>query len=164
MTDLINKDVTQGTGKDVGVTRAMNALALHLAGATEQQVAKQLGYANAAAARSAWERLLAGTVTQEDKERVRKTEAARLDRLQMAWWNKAIDPKNPEQGSAARMVLSIMERRARMLGLDAPSRVEVYTPTSQEIMTFVQTLRSYAGVTDEQEPDIIEIDSVDATQ
>lgn len=150
-------DLTQGTGLEVTITRALNALALHLAGATDLQIARQLGFNSAAQARSSWERVLADTVTPEDREKVRKTELARLDRLQSAWWNKAIDPKSSEQGTASRMVLSFMERRAKMLGLDAPTRIDVYTPTAQEIITYVEMLRRQAGVQDEVEIDVIEI-------
>ena len=48
-------------------------------------------------------------------------EAARLDRLLMDHWGKAI------QGdvAATRTVLSIMDRRAKLLGLDAPQRIDL---------------------------------------
>jgi hypothetical protein len=148
-----------GTGLDVTVTRSLSALALHLAGASDPQISRQLGFTSPAQARAAWEQCLADTVTTDDKNKVRRTEAARLDRLQAAWWNKAIDPSSAEQATAGRMIMSIMERRSRMLGLDAPTRMEVYTPTSQEIMAFVETLRASAGISDEAEPDIVEVDS-----
>jgi hypothetical protein len=153
------RDLSQGTGLDVTVTRALNALALHLAGANDNQIARQLGFNSAATARASWERALADTVSTEDRDKARRTELARLDRLQQSWWSKAIDPKSAEQGTASRMVLSFMERRARMLGLDAPTRIDVYTPTAQEITAYVQYLRGQAGVPDETEPDFIEIES-----
>jgi hypothetical protein len=152
-------DLSQGTGLDVTITRALSALALHLAGATDHQIMRQLGFNSAAQARASWERMLAETVTTEDRDKARKTELARLDRLQAAWWNKAINPESSEQGTASRMVLSFMERRAKMLGLDAPTRIDVYTPTAQEITAYVDMLRRQAGVLDEEEPDIIEIES-----
>ena len=155
----MSTDVTQGTGLDVTITRALNALALHLAGATDTQIAKQLGFDSAATARSSWERALADTVSTEDRDKARRTELARLDRLQQAWWSKAINPESSEQGTASRMVLSFMERRARMLGLDAPTRIDVYTPTAQEILGYVEMLRQHAGVVDEQEIDVLEIES-----
>lgn len=155
----MDEDLTQGTGKDITITRALNALALHLAGASDAQIAKQLGFDSPATARASWERVLADTVTPQDKERVRRSEAARLDRMQMAWWNKAIDPNAAEQGTASRMVLAIMERRSRLLGLDAPTRMEVYTPTTAEIAAFVEVLRIQSGVQDEFEPDILEIEA-----
>lgn len=153
------EDLSQGTGLDVTITRAMNAFALHLAGANDTQIARQLGFSSAAHARMAWERVLADTVTAEDREKVRRTELARLDRMQQSWWNKAIDPSSSEHLTASRMVLSFMERRARMMGLDAPTRIDVYTPTAQEIIGYVDMLRALGGVQDEVEPDVIEIES-----
>lgn len=152
-------DLTQGTGLDVTVTRALNAFALHLAGANDHQIMRQLGFSSPAQARMSWERVLADTVTVEDRDKARKVELARLDRMQQSWWNKAIDPASAEHLTASRMVLSFMERRARMMGLDAPTRIDVYTPTSQEIVTYVDMLRRAAGVQDEVEPDFIEIES-----
>lgn len=152
-------DLSQGTGLDVTLTRALSALALHLAGASDHQIMRQLGFTSPAQARTSWERMLADTVTTEDRERARKTELARLDRMQQSWWNKAIDPDSAEHLTASRMVLSFMERRARMLGLDAPTRIDVYTPTALEIMTYVEQLRALAGVQDEREPDVIEIEA-----
>lgn len=154
-------DLSLGTGLDVSATRALSAFALHLAGATDGQIAKQMGYASASVARAAWQSTLAGSVSMQEREEVRKSEAARLDRMQMAWWNKAIDPKASEQATATRMVLAISERRARLLGLDAPTRVEVYTPTSQEIMDFVNRLRLASGVEDEIEGEIVDVEVID---
>lgn len=155
-------DLSQGTGKDVTVTRGLNALALMLAGANDNQIARQLGFNSAAEARASWSRLLADTVTPEQKEQVRRAEAARLDRMQQSWWSKAIDPNSAEHLTASRMVITIMERRARLLGLDAPTRVDVYTPTGHEIMAYVERMRALAGVEDEIEPDIIDVEILDA--
>lgn len=157
MSENVDKDLSQGTGLDVTLTRALSAFALHLAGASDHQIAKQLGFTSAATARAAWESLLASTVTPAERERIRRSEAARLDRLRMAWWNKAIDTNGAEQATATRMVLSIGERYAKLLGLDAPTRMEVYTPTSQEIAAYLDGWRQRVGITDEVEPDIVEI-------
>ncbi len=45
----------------------------------------------------------------------------RLDRLQEALWPKAISGDT----RAADVVLRIMNRRARMLGIDAPARIDI---------------------------------------
>lgn len=155
-------DLSQGTGLDVTVTRALNALAMHLAGATDPQIAKQLGFASAQHARHAWELTLAESVTDDDRAKARRTEVARLDRMQLALWAKATDAANPEQATAVRLVLNIMERRARMLGLDAPTRMEVYTPSAVEIAEYVEAVRRQMGVTDEVEPDIVDVEIVTA--
>jgi len=50
-------------------------------------------------------------------------ELARLDQLLVAMWPKAMQGS----GWAVERCLSIMERRARLLGLDAPTKHEVMT-------------------------------------
>jgi hypothetical protein len=58
--------------------------------------------------------------TQADLADLVELESQRLDALQAGLWDKALagDVK------AARTVVKIMERRARLLGLDAPTRVQ----------------------------------------
>ena len=60
-------------------------------------------------------------LTREAAEQLREIEAERLDKLTTAFFPNAV------QGdlSAAAVVLRIMERRARLFGLDAPARHEV---------------------------------------
>ena len=57
----------------------------------------------------------------ESAEDLRTLEAARLDALQSAVWQLAIDGDI----KATTAVLRIMERRARLLGLDVPSKQQV---------------------------------------
>jgi|SRR6478609_1538897 len=152
-------DLDQGTGLDITITRALNALALHLAGATDAAIAKQLGFQDAATARRAWEMALADTVTPDERERARRTENARLDRLQQAAWSKAIDNASPEQAQFIRLSLQIMERRSRMNGLDAATRVEVYTPTSAEIARFLGQVRIANGELPEIEGEVLDDDA-----
>lgn len=52
---------------------------------------------------------------------LRAAEGDRLDRLQQKVWAKALDGDIP----AIRTVLAIMDRRARLFGLDAPVRVDI---------------------------------------
>jgi len=60
---------------------------------------------------------------------MRQTEGARLDRMQRAVWPAAISGDI----KAGAQVLRIMERRARLFGLDAPTKVEVaQTPPPPE--------------------------------
>ena len=73
----------------------------------------ELGYNSAAAARKDAQRALQGTLTEAARGLV-ATEAMRLDRLQLALWSRAMNGDH----QAVREILRIMERRARMLGLD----------------------------------------------
>lgn len=59
-------------------------------------------------------------LTKEPAEKLRTVEVARLDRLLKAMWAKAM------KGDVTRVdrCLRIMERRAKLLGLDAPTKQE----------------------------------------
>lgn len=87
---------------------------MRLAGASYQQIADQFGIDVSNAYRTI-ERALKET-RQQPADEVRKMELERLDRIMLAHWKRALegDPKS------SATVMSIMERRARMLGLDAP--------------------------------------------
>ena len=62
----------------------------------------------------------------EDMEHVLELEKRRLDDLQAALWDRAIGDKDkdPDQ-SAIDRILKIMQRRARLYGLDAPETLKV---------------------------------------
>lgn len=100
--------------------REHKAVQLALAGASYESIAQECGYANKGGAWKAVHRLLA-RVDEEDAERLREVEGARLDRLQAAHWPAALrgDVK------AAAICLRILERRARLFGLDAPLVADV---------------------------------------
>jgi hypothetical protein len=97
-----------------------DALELRKAGATYDQIAKTLGYAD----RSGAQRLVRDAfarITRETSEEVLTLELERLDAMLLALWPKA---KKGEAHSVDR-VLRIMERRSRYQGLDAPAPVQV---------------------------------------
>lgn len=107
------------------VERQRQALELRRAGTGYEAIARAVGYAGPGpahkAVQSALKRMLA-----EPAEEVRALELARLDRLQMAHWPRAIGSGGvaPDPVATA-TVLRIMERRAKMMGLDAPTTVNV---------------------------------------
>jgi hypothetical protein len=108
------------------------ALALRTAGATFDQIARQLGYASPSGAYEAVMSALKATL-REPAESVRVMEVERLDRLMLGLWKAATatatatDPRGPDLESLDR-VLKIMDRRAKLLGLDAPQKVAATTP------------------------------------
>jgi hypothetical protein len=108
--------------------REAAALDLRTRGATYDAIAREVGYTHASAARKAVMRALA-EVTREPAEELIALEQMRLDTLLAALWPTATDTGNAKQARAVEMVLGIMERRAKLLGLDAPQRrvVEQYT-------------------------------------
>lgn len=105
--------------------RRRQAIALRLAGADLQTIADRLGYAGRAAVcvdlRRAHDVALADA--SHDLETWRALELARLDRLQAAVWADALAGNVRAVDAAVR----IIDRRCRLLGLDAPQRHEVIT-------------------------------------
>jgi Homeodomain-like domain len=101
--------------------REARALELRKAGATFAQIGKALGCCESRAWRIVQRAL--GRVVAEPLEELRQLESLRLDQLLMVMWPKAM----AGNGWAVDRCLAIMQRRARLLGLDAPTKHEVLT-------------------------------------
>lgn len=100
------------------IERERRVLELRRAGVSFDLIATQVGYRDRGAAYKAYKRALARTLQQPAAE-LRDLEVDRLDRLLTAVWPKAL------RGDLAAVdrVLRVAERRARLLGLDAPVSV-----------------------------------------
>lgn len=103
------------------IDKERQVIEMRRAGATFDDIAHTLGFAHASGAYQAFQRAMSRTLTNAGTEELRTAEADRLDRLQRAVWVQALNGDLP----AVNTVLRIMERRARLLGLDAPLRAEV---------------------------------------
>jgi hypothetical protein len=98
--------------------RHLRALELRKAGATYRVIAEQLGYADPKGAHKAVASALKATLREPAAE-LRELELTRLDAMLLALW-----PEVSAGGEkAVDRALKIMERRARLLGLDAPTRL-----------------------------------------
>lgn len=103
--------------------RRARALELRKAGVTYKVIAEEVGYADASGARKAILTALSELVPEETLRDVRKLELERIDRMFFAHYNNAIGGDI----RATETCLKLQERRARILGLDAPKQVEVIT-------------------------------------
>ena len=99
--------------------RQRQALELRKAGVTFETIATQLGYRNRSGAYKAVMSALRRTL-QEPADEVRRLELERLDALLLALWSQA---RQGHQGAIDRC-LKIAERRAKLLGLDAPAQID----------------------------------------
>lgn len=96
-------------------------------GLTFDLIAERLGYASASGAHKAY-LSACNRIVYEDVVEVRKSEMDRLDIAQAAIWGDLTDTVNVDANTRARLVLAlikIMERRARLLGLDMPTKSQV---------------------------------------
>ncbi len=108
------------SSKQESEANEVNALELRLTGETYRQIAVTLGYAGPAGAYKAVQAALK-KYGREMAEDVRALELARLDELLGAQWPGAMDG----DVQAGNLVLKIMDRRAKFLGLDQHLMVDV---------------------------------------
>lgn len=101
--------------------READALSLRLAGATFDDIARQLGMASTSAARKCYLRALNRQTPAGDREEARRLEGARLDRLGVPYWQRALNGDL----EAAEFLLRLSARRCRIMGLDAPIDLNV---------------------------------------
>jgi hypothetical protein len=102
--------------------RRQKAIAMRLAGADWDTIAARLGYASKGAACTDVTRAMekAAAEALRDADVLRHIELSRLDRLQVGLWTRAAGGELDAIGT----VLSIIDRRVRLLGLNAPVKVE----------------------------------------
>jgi len=103
-----------------GFQRQLAALRLRAAGANYEQIADKLGYRSRS---GAWKAVSSAMqkLKQEGAKEARMLQVQRLDELLLGTWKRAKtgDPR------AVRAALAILERQARLMGLDAPSKLEI---------------------------------------
>lgn len=100
--------------------KQMRALEERKAGLSYQEIAVKVGYRSASGAHAAVRKALKMTL-QEPADELRKLEVARLDQMLSALWEKVKEGDT----RAIEAALKVEERRARLLGLDEPSEVDV---------------------------------------
>jgi len=100
--------------------RQRRALELRALGLSYDRIASELGYRGRSGAWRSVQSALA-KVRAEGVTELRTLESERLDQLLSACWKKAVSG-DPKSINAA---LRVCERRARLMGLDAPTRYEI---------------------------------------
>ena len=101
------------------VDKEVKVLELRRAGLTWQRIAEETGYADHTGAYAAYKRAIKRTM-QQPADELREAELDRVDRLQLALWPKAMKGDN----ASINTIIRLMERRARLLGLDTPIKIQ----------------------------------------
>lgn len=115
---------TKATSRKISaVERHARALELRKLGLTYQQIADQLGYAGNQGAYKAIQAALRKTI-QEPADELRQVECLRLDLLLKENLRGLLTEDVYKRARATEVCLGIMDRRAKLLGLDAPKKVE----------------------------------------
>jgi len=156
---------------DAVAARRKQVATLRLMHYTQREISAQLGVSVATvnrdleATRDEW-------VSRRDQQYGEwvAEELAKLDALERVWLPRALSQNNDEK--AVTKVLSIMDRRARMLGLDQPERFQVQLVTVDMIDAEIARLErelsqaSGAGVIELGEggipSDVVEDDTAEA--
>lgn len=122
--------------------KAASALQMSLSGASWSEIAMALGFPTPRLARLAVERALEKELRASDDsiEKMRKMAGAKLDRLLRSVWPKAIDPDNPEHLLAVDRARLIIDRHAKLFGLDMPVEVTIHNPSAREIEEWIAVM------------------------
>lgn len=127
MPDLSKQKAKPDAARSLGAEE--KALDLRKAGASYRKIAKAMDCSVAQSHKlvaRAMKRLVERC--SDGAEKVRVLELERLDDMLMGLWPNA----NRGNAQAVEKVLKIMERRAKLLGLDAPTKVAPTTPDGQQ--------------------------------
>jgi hypothetical protein len=120
-------------------TRASAAVAMAVEGAPYPDIAHVLGYPDARRAKEAvWAAIADAGADHDDVAKMRTLQSQRLDRLLYSVMRRATKPSDADHLSYARIALAIMDRQAKLYGLDAAQQVVVYTPTQREIAEYAE--------------------------
>ena len=113
--------------------RRQIAIAMRREGATYDQIGSRLGISTTAAYNHVTKALESiQKAIENDADLYRALEADRLDALQAAIWPQAAGEGDLK---AIDRVLRVMERRAKLLGLDAPAKVAATTADGEYAAT-----------------------------
>ena len=107
--------------REIIAERRVKAFELRKGGASYRQIGRALGVSEKTAHGDVITRLRElARIEEHVAADVRQLEVERLDALLMGHWGAATSGDE----RASRVVLSVLERRARLLGLDAPAKVD----------------------------------------
>jgi methylthioribose-1-phosphate isomerase len=138
-----NKDVRDAETMPEVMARAV--VALWTRGANYPEIADEFGI-SVATARMAVERVLADSLDDnEDKTKQRQRVALQLDAFLRSVVDKALDQEEPEQLSYLRAAMQVVDRKARLLGLDAPINVQLGLPSKDELDQWVAAVAAANG-------------------
>ena len=129
--DKASRRPTKAVNKEQLEKRRLAELEMRLAGVQYRQIAEHFGVdVHTAWDDIQWAMQPTRNTLDEVGEKARRLDLWRLDRLLRALWPRAVGARatSPDDFAVDR-VLKILDRRARLLGLDAPSQHEMVGDT-----------------------------------
>jgi hypothetical protein len=140
-----------GTHKDIRDAETMSEVmargmvALWVRGANYSDLADEFGV-SVPTARMAVERVLADSLDDnEDKAKQRHRVALQLDAFLRSVVDRALDKTDDQQLAYLRAAMMVVDRKSRLLGLDAPINVQLGLPTKDELDQWVAAVAHFNG-------------------
>jgi len=131
--------------------RELKVWQYRVAGATFQQIADKLDYANESGARAAFKRYVNRTKDETLTSELRELHKERLDAALLAIW-PAVERGDLE---AIKVMIKLLERDAKMFGIDTPVKTEVEVTTYDGIYLRESTERLISQIREIEEAQII---------
>lgn len=129
------------------------------AGYPMDEIAAMFGYTSASSARIAIESALAASEMINDREVLRQQARNQLDRFFQAAYDHAVDDSDPDQRAWIATGTQLLDRKIKLLGLDAPTAVTV-TPDLKEFERVSEMIALASGGKLPGEADPFEIEAV----
>lgn len=129
--------------------RDQRALQLRLAGLSFPAIAAELGWKSKASAFEAVNRALTehAATTEQERERYRREQVARIETWLAPLTRRILQGDDKAVNAGVRL----LERQARLLGLDAPTRVTVSDTMDGEIEALLQSIAALPQPADTRE-------------
>jgi len=155
-----NKDLDKPQEEGDTETRSEAAVALRIGGASYTDIARTLKYSSPFVARQAVERALANSAADahEDRERQRQLISRRFDRLLQSVMGKAVNPRDPDHLAYNQAAFRIIDRQAKLFGVDAPQESIIYTPRQEEVERYIAQITALASNGEGEEADILDVE------
>ena len=124
---MIRMDTTRGVAAMMKLERRVKIWELRKVGKSYREIGAQLGLSPQQVGNELHSCFrFYNKLTEEETNDARRLELERLDALQAAWWDRAIGTKyTPAEERAVRVIEMVMTRRAKLLGIDAPTQARV---------------------------------------
>lgn len=154
----IGDDKTLQQVSQMSKTLGEAAVNLAVLSYTYERIAEVLGLASAAAARAIVEKQLAGIHhTEGDRMKIRQKASVVLDQYHRQAWAHAMDPDEPDQAGWIKLGLTVLDRKIRLHGADAPI-VHYINPEGDELERYVRVLAIANGAEIPTEVDPFEME------
>lgn len=141
------------------VRQGAAAVQLRVSGASFETIATTLGLSGGAPAalRVVTDELAShGEDSKDARERLRAETNMVLDAALHSCSGKAMNPEHDEHLVALRTLITVLDRRAKLNGLDAPTEMIVHNPTQTEIDQWVASMVQQTMPDVDEDDDIIE--------